>query len=344
MNDGKEHVQPVISDEQVELSRKRVISTMAFLAVCLAIVVGAMFVAYRRTNNHAKTEFKQVSIAGLTTSGKALLPAISKDGKQVVYVEQDGKLQSLWVRQLGAPAAVRILAPEEVAFVGVTFSIDGKFIFYVARPNVEQASKLYRIPSLGGASEEVMTGLDSPISLSPNGQYFAFVRSNPSQGETSLIIKKLDGAEEMKLIARKQPEALSLLGPAWSPDGRFIACAVAATSSGGALMQVLAVNPDDSSAQPIENQKWASVKQLAWLGDGSGVVISARQQNTDNATELHQLYLITFPKSELRRVTNDSFNYECVSVTADSDIMVSLKSEPGKSVNEVVLINSVKAD
>lgn len=344
MNDWKENIQPVITDDQVRLSRKRVVSTMAFLAICLAIVVGAMFVAYRRTNNHAKTAFQKISIASLMNSGKALLPVISGNGAFVAFVSEESEQQSLWIKKVGEPGATQMVSQAPVSYVGVTFSIDGKSIFYVARSNGEQESKLYRIPSVGGTPEELLTGVDSPISFSPNGQYFVFVRSHTGQGETSLIIKKLDGAEEMKLIARKHPEALSLLGPAWSPDGRVIACAASASGSDGALMQALAVNPDDGSAQPMGTQKWVSIKQLTWLGDGSGLIVSAREQNTALMDDVHQLYLTTFPKGELRRVTNDAFNYECVSVTVDSGVLASLKSEPGKSINEVVLINSVKAE
>ncbi|MGE0882793.1 MAG: TolB family protein [Blastocatellales bacterium] len=344
MNEGKDNVQPAISDEQVELSRKRVLSTMAFMAICLIIVIGAMYVAYRRTRNHAKTAFQKISIASLQAPGNTLHPVIYKDGSFVAFVNEENEQQSLWVKKVFEPIATQIVPPASVSYVGVTFSIDGKFVFYVAKSKGERENKLYRIPSAGGKPEELLTGVDSPISFSPNGQYFAFVRNHPVQSETSLIIKKLDGAEEMKLIARKQPEALSLLGPAWSPDGRIIACAVVTSDSEATMMRVLAVNPDDSSAQPIGDQKWADVKQLAWLDDGSGLIVSARQPNQDVADDVHQLYLLAYPKGEIRRVTNDRFNYECVSVTADSGVLASLKSEPGKSIKEVVLINSVNAE
>src|SRR5262245_49059200 len=172
-----------------EFSRKRYLAVAGLLAFSLAIVVLALVVASRRAGDNggrARYAFQQITGVKLTASGKALLPAISHDGKFVAHVEEDAGLQSLWVRQMAANSSAQIVAPAEVSFVGVTFSLDDNLIYYVARRKGESLGKLYQVPLLGGAPREMMADVDSPITFSPNGQFFAFVRNYMPQRETGL--------------------------------------------------------------------------------------------------------------------------------------------------------------
>ncbi|MBP6822245.1 MAG: PD40 domain-containing protein [Acidobacteria bacterium] len=322
---------PQLADiEPVAFSRKRLLATVGLLTVSLAILAGALYVAYRRSNNHGKTAFQQIIPAKLTTSGKAAQTAISRDGKYVAYVVENGELQSLWVRQVVADSSTQIVASAEMVIGGTTFSLDDNFIYYVARPRNGLLSKLYQVPLLGGTPREVMNDVDSPITFSPNGEFFAFVRNNPPQREISLIVAKLDGSEDRKLLTKKRPDSLALQGPSWSPDGRTIAIAAGSVTPGDAIAQVLAVKVEDGSAQPIGDQTWSSIGQVAWLGDGSGVIFSAWRRTS--AVYGDQLYLLTYPKGETRRVTNDMTSYEGVDVSANSGLLVSRRSDRVSSI------------
>jgi len=339
VDNKRESIELAADAEQVKLSQKRVMSTMIFLGLSLAILVMALVVAYRRTNNHAKTAFRQISSIELVIPGKPQMLAISGDGKYIAYITDNLEKPILGIRALADDTANEIVTPAGMTFIGISFSSDGKSIFYVARPKDELEAGLYQAPVGEGAVKEIMSGIDSPVSFSPNGQYFTFVREDRLKGETALIITKLDGTDERKLITRKQPETLSLSGPAWSPDGRMIVCAA---GSGETPMSILGVNPDDGSAQPLSNQAWQDLGQLAWLSDGSALLFGGRQTAADSMGEQkHQLYLLTYPKGELRRVTNDRYDYKGVSITADSNAVVSLRSGLGQSGNKAVLIKSV---
>lgn len=326
--------EPVAEIAPEPFNRKRLLATFGLLAVSLAIVALAIYIAYRRTNNHGKTAFRQIAPVKLTTSGKALQPTISRDGKYVAYVAESSDLQSLWVRQVAAESVTQLVAPAEIEFAGVTFSPDDNFIYYVTYPRNRRGGlilgKLYQVPLFGGIAREVMNDVDSPITFSPNGQYFAFVRSYPQQREASLIVAKLDGSEDRKLLTRKRPEILSTRGPAWSPDGRVIACAAGTLMPSDSAMQVLTVNVEDGSAKPIGNQTWSNIGQVAWLGDGSGVVFSAWQRTS--AVYGDQLYLLTYPKGETRRVTNDMTSYEGVGIAGDSSLLVTGRSDRISSI------------
>jgi len=318
-SDGREQtLPPPVEVANEKLSPKRFVAVATLMAFSAAVVVLALLVASRRAGNNsgqAGTAFQQATLIKLTASGKALNPAISHDGKFVVYAAEDGDLQSLWVRQLAPNSSAQIVGPAEVIFAGVTFSHDDNFIYYVARRKGEEVNKLYQVPLLGGPPREIMAGVDSPVTFSPDGQYFAFVRNYRMERETALIVVKHDGSEERKLLTRKRPEVLSRRGPSWSPDGRLIACTAGVTGQGETSAWVLAVNVVDGSSEPIGSQTWSFIGQVAWLGDGSGLVLSAWQRRWGVYGD--QIWLLTFPKGEARPVTKDMNNYEGVSVSAN---------------------------
>jgi Tol biopolymer transport system component/DNA-binding winged helix-turn-helix (wHTH) protein len=324
-SDGLEQtLSPAVEVTTEKLSRKRFVAVATLMAFSAAIVVLALIVASRRAGK-AGTAFQQATLIKLTASGKVFNPAISHDGKFVAYATEDGDLQSLWVRQLASNSSAQIVAPAEVIFVGVTFSHDDNLIYYVARRKGEEVNKLYQVPLLGGAPREIMAGVDSPVTFSPNGQYFAFVRNYLTERETALIVVKHDGSEERKLLTRKRPETLSRRGPSWSPDGRMIACTAGVGRQGETSAWVLAVNVEDGSSAPIGSQTWTFVGQVAWLGDGSGLVISAWQRRWGVYGD--QIWLLTFPEGKTRPVTKDLNNYESVSVSTNL-------AEPGAIITQ----------
>ena len=75
----------------------------------------------------------------------------------------------------------------------------------------------------------------------------------------------------------------------------------------------------------IGNQNWTAIGQLAWLGDGSGVVLSAWQRTS--AVYGDQLWLLSYPKGEVRRITSEITSYEGVSISGDSSALVVRRSD-----------------
>jgi Tol biopolymer transport system component/DNA-binding winged helix-turn-helix (wHTH) protein len=318
-SNGREQTLPPTVEVATENpSRNRSVAVATLIAFSVAVVVLALVIASRRAGNNggqAGAAFQQATLTKLTASGKALFPAISRDGKFVVYAAEDGDMQSLWVRQLAYNSSAQIVSPAEVIFAGGTFSHDDNLIYYIARRKGESLKKLYQVPLLGGAPREIMAGVDSPVTFSPNGQYFAFVRNYPVERETALIVVKHDGSEERKLLVRKRPEALSRMGPSWSLDGRLIACAAGVTGQGETSMWVLAVSVEDGSSKLIGSQTWTFIGQVAWLGDGSGLVFNAWERSWGVYGD--QIWLLTFPKGEARPVTKDMNNYLGASISTN---------------------------
>jgi Tol biopolymer transport system component len=266
-----------------------------------------------------------MKVTRLTTSGKASAAAISPDGKYVVHVMGGPGQQGLWLRHIATGSDKEIVPPNENDFTWVTFSRDGGYIFFT---RVEAGVyPLFQVPVLGGTPKKIISeDVDTPVTFSPDGKRFAFMRGSVQYGEVSLVVANADGTGEQKLVAPKLSDfnAATWPNPSWSPDGEAIAYAHLTADAGPRYSNVFTVSVKDGAEKQITSQKWSTIRALAWLADGSGLVITASDEESGPS---QQLWHVSYPGGEARRITNDTNNYRGVNLTADSKALVTVQSE-----------------
>jgi len=170
---------------------------------------------------------------------------------------------------------------------------------------------------LGGTPRQLIRDIDTPISFSPDGTQFAFGRGVPAKGEVRVLIANADGAGERLLVTR--PAINTLVGPAWSPDGKTMALTTLETAKG--LRGVLwAVSVADGSIREVYSAPHP-IGRPRWLPDGSGLLVPM----VDPSRALRgQVWYIPFPKGEVRRLTNDLTDYQLgwLDLTRDGTTLV----------------------
>lgn len=317
---------PALLPRAMMRNKKKTFAALAALALISIVVIGAsQYLKRHQDTSNAAAPFQQMSFRKLTTSGKAMLPAISPDGGYAAYVLDDAGRQSLWVMQVTTTSRMQVVPPAELEYRGLTFSPDGQFIYYIVAKKTQPAGVLHQVPVLGGIARKIMAEVASPITFSPDGQRLAFVRGGLSQGETVLIVANADGTGEQKLATRQRPDYYETKGPAWSPDGQVIACGAGKSDPQRSDTQVVTVRLADGKEMPLGAQTWAAIGQVAWLAGGSGVVVYAWPH--DSPIFADQLWYLAYPGGEVQRVTRDLISYEGVSVAARSDAMVAWRSD-----------------
>jgi eukaryotic-like serine/threonine-protein kinase len=303
-------------------------SALAFAGVTLAVlVVGAGgLLAYRLATRGADSPGgrrpaapQSMKVTRLTNTGKASSAVISPDGQFVIHVVADGGRQSLWLRQTAAASDREIVPAAEVDYLGVTFTRDGAFVYYVTSERNTQFGILYQIPVLGGEPRLVLRDIDSAVAFSPGGDEIAFVRNFPNRNESALVVARADGSQERQLAVFRQPHFI-WGAPAWSPDGQRIACAVSA-EAGGLQFDLVTVSTADGSREGVPGARFSDVRRMDWLADGSALVVSA----TEQANSPFQIYQISTADGAQRRVTNDLNRYVGVSLTSDSKSLVTVQ-------------------
>jgi Tol biopolymer transport system component len=210
---------------------------------------------------------------------------------------------------------VQIIPPSDAIGGELTFLLDGNYIYYVKEESKGGLTfgTLYQVPVLGGASKKLVLDVDSPVAISPDGKQLAFVRGYPDNQETALVVVNEDGSAERKLATRKSP-GFAAEGPSWSPDGKVIAVGVFDLVQGSqrSVQSVVVVNVRDGKEQTFTSKEWGTVGRVAWLPDGSGVLVVAFSEGG-----VYQIWHLGYPSGQVRRVTNDTNDYSGVSVTAD---------------------------
>ncbi len=292
-----------------------------------ALAILTVLAWYRWPGERHAGPFQHIQLTKLTDSGKASAAAISPDGKYVVHVVTDEGKSSLWMLHAATGSNVQILAPAQGNVTNLRFSRDGNSLFYVFNRGKSQPI-MYTMPVLGGNARALSAIAGSTFyvsanpslwtaSLSPEENRVAFTRE---AGENNgLFVANLDGSGERQLAARKPADFFH--APAWSPDGKTLAYAL--FSFDGGVHSGLATMPAEGGPeQRIGSRTWYQLLALRWLPDGSGLVAVANAQ-----FPVSQLWYVSYPEGQTRRITNDLNSYGNVSLNGDATALVTVQYE-----------------
>jgi eukaryotic-like serine/threonine-protein kinase len=325
---GKSATQATVSAARVEVGgpakAKHGYSIVVATVVALAAIVIALGVREFLQRGGDKP-FQASSMTRLTTSGKVTDAAISPDGRYVAHVVDDVGKRSLLVRQIQVTGSsnVEIVPPSDASLYGLTFSKDGDYVYYIKNDvNSSVGTSLCRVPALGGDVVRLLDHVDSAISFSPDGKRFAFIRRAAENGETRLVLANADGSGERVIATRKNPQTLGgdFGGPAWSPDGKIIACGLGENDLND--MTLITVDADSGKQTQLSSHRWLRIGRLVWTPDAGGLVMMA----APGSQFIFQLWYLPYPDGEARRITNDLNDYHSLSLTANGTRLVTVQN------------------
>jgi DNA-binding winged helix-turn-helix (wHTH) protein/Tol biopolymer transport system component len=226
---------------------------------------------------------------------------ISPDGRYVAYAYSDGARTALRLRQVLIGGEVEILPPDKAYFRGLTFSLDGNYLYFVRsdRENLFY-SHLYRMPALGGAVQKLISDVDSPVSFAPDGQKLVFARFRSVNSTLEIRTANADGSAEELLAYYSDANPKTRMFVSWSPDGRTVA--VSFRRNSGACLSAI----DTANHRTRELYvNGGFVGRAVWMPDGRTLVFPTE----DKVTERGQLWTLEFPKGEPHRLTSDLSSY-----------------------------------
>jgi eukaryotic-like serine/threonine-protein kinase len=289
--------------------------------VALAVLAAAGFGIYSLLHRAAATPFHDFSIMQVTNSNRALVAAISPDGKYVLTVMNEKGLNSLWLRNVATGSDTQVVPPS-ASIRNVAFSPDGNYIYYRQALNgIASDFAIYRAPVLGGTPKGVVHDVDTQFAFSPDGLRLAFIRANnPETGKYRLLSANLDGSDEKTLhISPLVGMGRSL---SWSPDGKRIAYNELQPANGIGGINLFDVDTGKLQTLTLADQM---IWEVNWSSNGDGLYVVYSQKGPNY--NRRQIGYVTVADGRLRLISRDINSYATLSLSADGKTLATVQQK-----------------
>ncbi|MDQ6733315.1 MAG: hypothetical protein M3Z35_04235, partial [Nitrospirota bacterium] len=214
--------------------------------------------------------------------------------------------------------------PRKIDYLGITFSPDSQTIFVVEKDE-KLVGRLYPVPILGDRpGTPILVDIDGPVSFSPSGEQFAFVRYAAPLHESVLEIAQTlaDGSPRKTLISMKDFTIMWRL--AWAPKADRIATFLysnAANSKGEGILDLIDLKGRESRKSL---PGWAMIDQPAWTSNSKTVIVSAATRTEAHRGQLREIALQT---GQINDITKDLAGYRSASLTRDGEQLAVVRRE-----------------
>jgi Tol biopolymer transport system component/DNA-binding winged helix-turn-helix (wHTH) protein len=293
------------------------LSSMVMAIVLLA--TGGLWLRVLRGNPAALPPWSNFTTRRFAVHGGVpFRVAISPDGKSIAYVQFVKGKASLWLGQVESNSSTMIDADRPTIYNAITFSRDGQTLYLTETDLGNGETKLVRMPAIGGAPTELAANVNSIATFSPDGRQLAFMRR---QGRTAaIIIKDSDGRNERVLATRSDPQNFVGNGLSWSPDGKFIAVATAASDNKNHQLRL--ISTVDGKERGFGDRQWGCIKNLVWQNDGLLLIAS-----NSEISRRSDVWFVSYPAGESRRITNDANQYYGLTMSAANGALAVLSAQ-----------------
>ncbi len=293
----------------------------AAAVAAVIMLVAAGLGLYWVLHHAAATPFQNFAITQVTNSSRAVVTALSPDGKYVLTVMDERGLNSLWLRNIATGSDTQVVPPS-ATMPNVAFSPDGNYIFFRKAENaIASDFNIYRAPVLGGTPKAVVHDVDSTFAFSPDGRRMAYIRgNNPETGKYRLLEANLDGSDEKVLHIAPMVSLARWLG--WSPDGKQIAYPEAqpGTALGG-------INLFDHDTGKIRTLSFAdkAIWEMTWSSGGDGLFVIYQQKGPN--FNRRQIGYVALADGQLRPISRDTNSYATLSLSSDGKTLATVQQK-----------------
>lgn len=301
------------------------------LAVILLIILGSIVVtawftrsAFFASEASAPILSAPFSASKFHSSGHTRI-AISPDGQFAAFSDESAGKESLWLRQLDSGEDIQIIPPSDDLYYGLTFTHDGKTIYFVRRPEAAHHDlALYRVSAFGGIPVMLLARPFqwNSVSVSPDDRHIAFsICSYKTDDFCSLYIVDADGKNERQLLSRPKP--ISVTDTQFSPDGKAIAFVSGRSFQEEPDLGISIVDVESGSEREVSQHRFFWSDSLRWLPSGDTLLVTASDIENGN----YSFWQVSVADGEAKKVSNDAGSFKEISLDRKGERMVASNIE-----------------
>jgi Tol biopolymer transport system component len=240
-----------------------------------------------------------------------------------VFHQRENGTESLWLRNVPTSSDTQVVALSPNAFASVSFSPDGNYLYFrQAGDKTGLYDLLFRAPVLGGTPKLLVRDIDAHPVFSPDSQRMIFIRcNNPEANKCRWLSANPDGSNEQMLSVRSgaMPQQLT-----WSPDGKRVSFTLAfgAVQDGQTLSTFDVAKNQEAPLFSFADKR---VTDVRWMPDGRGMVVLYVDKSTNFSRG--QVGYVSYPEGKFEPVTNDTNNYNTLSLSGDGRTLTTIQSQ-----------------
>ncbi|MGA7566365.1 MAG: protein kinase [Terriglobales bacterium] len=308
------------SSAVVAAAKQHKIGLLGGAIAALVVLAAAGFGVYSMLHRAAPAPFQNFTIAQATNSSKAVVTAISSDGKYLLTVMDDKGLNSLWLRNIASASDTQVVPPSNT-IASVAFSPDGNYVYFRKAENaINSDFNIYRAPVLGGTPQVVAHDVDSAVTFSPDGTRMAYTRANdPETGKWRLLSAKVDGSDEK--ILQIKPLLFLPRWLAWSPDGKTIAYNDGVPGRFGAL-SLFDVETAKVKTLTFTDQL---ITALQWSTTGDSLFVTYQQKGPDLFRS--QIGFVSLADGQVHPISRDTNSYSTLTLSANGKTIATVQQK-----------------
>ncbi len=276
------------------------------LAAVLILLAGGVYL-FLQYNSRSSLPFGKTEIRQLTTTGNVTLAALSPEGKLYAYVTSEFGQQTLMVGRVDGGNDIMLRPAAEAIYHTLAFSPDGGSLYFSVHDYADPDYQLYRMPSFGGVQEKILEKIAN-FALSPDGKTIGFARRNVTNRRDYILIRELNGTER-ELTSLPVANELNYDSLSFSPDASLIAYG-SSEDENNLKSDISTVQTVNGDVRRLTNHSFASIDKTAWLADGSGLIVDARDTNENGGVPQFQIWRVSLSDGSTTKINTDLSSYE----------------------------------
>jgi Tol biopolymer transport system component len=312
------------------------------LAAVVAFILTALTVASwpRHDARPAAAEPAPVlSVERLTNSGRVIRTAISLDGKYLAYSERDTGGESIWVKHLPTGSITRIVGTPPMIVHQLSVPGDADWVYFVATIPPRDLSHVYRVPILGGTPETIVEDIDY-VAFPEAGGKVGWIRFHAEIRD--YVVGVTDAASRAETILMKVPSPQWLGVLSWRGERlTFLHRRDVASRRAPDLVELDPLTRSSRTLFTLPPE--LKLARMTWSRDGSEVLATgSRNSIVETRAGAGELWTLSMPGGEVRKLTVDVASYSGQTLTADGSVIAATRTETTSNLEVVDASNPLR--